>query len=579
MANTKQIITAKQFLEKLTKKELNDNEWVVSDELLIKNNTEFDKLYFKNITFQDKVKIGFSTIQFGLFFEHCEFVKSVSIERVVCNAYSQNENIDNCNLLFSACKASHIHISNKSEFLRDIKFTNSCEIENLLITDTKIHKSGGIQINNSSIDNLLDLSSITGNIQLSADEIHNLRVASCNGDFSIVDSTFADSVHIWNLECPISLVFNDNIFEDTVNISGSRIKHLSVIGDTFQKKFKFENRDTSHSLPTHLNELYIREATFMEVGEFDGLGKQINQIKIPITPKLIGTLKIENWKVGELNINGINQNLKLILSQLLAKRIAMIGFTNYGDITFERCSADNANFKTELAPNSSMMLAHADLGKTKFIEFDFNSFDFIAIDNSSFNEIYTSNVVWFNENRLKVQDPLGDELKIAQRTREVYRQLKQSLKNSGNQIDSLEFQAREMKAYRKELKLKGKDYKWSDRAIMSVNKSNDYGLNWIKPVIIILCITLIFYTIMLPLFSEDLNYTFAKNWSEVQNTFSQWFNNFDVFWQMFNPARKFSTVFGEIESSWLQFFDLIHRIILGILIFQTIKGFRKFVTK
>jgi len=48
---------------------------------------------------------------------------------------------------------------------------------------------------------------------------------------------------------------------------------------------------------------------------------------------------------------------------------------------------------------------------------------------------------------------------------------------------------------------------------------------------------------------------------------------------MFNPARKFSTVYGGIESSWLQFFDLFHRIILGILIFQIIKGFRKLVTK
>lgn len=579
MVNPHQIITAEQLLFKLSKGELKGKEWIVKDELLITNATEFDKLHFINIIFQKAVKIGFSTIQFGLFFENCEFIEPVTIEQLVCDAYSHNENIDDCNILFSACKADYVHITNQSEFLRDIKFTNACEIKNILITDTKIAKGGGVQINNSSITGILDLSGITGNIQININQLYKLRVNSCIGDFSIIKSTFHDWVQIWNLECPISLVFNYNIFEDTVNISGSRINHLSVIGDTFQKKFKLENRDTSHGLPTHLNELYIREATFMEVAEFDGLGEQINQIKIPITPKLIGTLKIENWKVGELNIHGINQNLKLILSQLLVKRITMIGFTNYGDITFERCSADNTNFKTELAPNSSIMLAHADLGKTKFIEFNFNSFDFIRVINSSFNEIYTSNVVWFDENKLQIEDDKQDEFKIAKRTREVYRQLKQSLKNSGNQIDSLEFQAREMKAYRKELKLKGKDYKWSDRAIMSVNKSNDYGLTWIKPAIIILCVTLIFYTIMLPLFSKDLNYTFAKNWSEVQNTFSQWFNNFDVFWQMFNPARKFSTVFGEIESSWLQFFDLIHRIILGILIFQTIKGFRKFVTK
>ena len=163
------------------------------------------------------------------------------------------------------------------------------------------------------------------------------------------------------------------------------------------------------------------------------------------------------------------------------------------------------------------MLAHADLGKTKFIEFDFNSFDFIAVDNSSINEIYTSNVTWFKEDKLKVQDPLDDKLKIAQRKREVYRQLKQSLRKNGNQIDSLEFQAREMKAYHNELDKREEGYSSWDKVIMWVNMSNDYGLNWIKPVVIVICITLIFYTILLPLFSQDLSYTVAENWEEVNN--------------------------------------------------------------
>lgn len=579
MVNPHQNITAKQFILKLVKDELKGKEWIVKDELIIDSTVKFDKLHLKNITFQEKVKIGYSTIQFGLFFENCEFIKPVSIDRLVCDAYSHNENIENCNVLFSSCKVSYIHISNQSEFLRDIIFKNKCEIENLLITETKISSGGGIKLNDSSINNLLDLATIFGDIQISNSKIHTCRVASCTGNFSIVKSTFNDWVKIWNLECPNSLIFNYNIFKDTVDIEGSRIKHLSIIGDTFQKKIKLENRDTSNGLPTYLNELFIREAKFLEIGVFDGLGEQINKITIPNSPKFQGVLKIEKWKVGELDVNGINQNLKLILSQIIVKRIFMIGFTNYGDITFERCSADNTNFKTPLDLESSIMLAHADLGKTKFIEFDFNSFDFIAVDNSSINEIYTSNVTWFKEDKLKVQDPLDDKLKIAQRKREVYRQLKQSLRKNGNQIDSLEFQAREMKAYHNELDKREEGYSFWDKVIMWVNMSNDYGLNWIKPVVIVICITLIFYTIMLPLFSQDLSYTVAENWEEVNNTFSQWFKNFDVFWQMFNPARKFTNLYGEVQSNWLQFLDLFHRIILGVLIFQIIKGFRKFASK
>ena len=153
MVNPHQNITAKQFILKLVKDELKGKEWIVKDELIIDSTVKFDKLHLKNITFQEKVKIGYSTIQFGLFFENCEFIKPVSIDRLVCDAYSHNENIENCNVLFSSCKVSYIHISNQSEFLRDIIFKNKCEIENLLITETKISSGGGIKLNDSSINN------------------------------------------------------------------------------------------------------------------------------------------------------------------------------------------------------------------------------------------------------------------------------------------------------------------------------------------------------------------------------------------------------------------------------------------
>lgn len=581
MSNPYQTITADQFLEKLANGELNKShkDWTVKDELLITNRTDLDKIHLKNITFKKTVKIGYSTIQFGLFFENCNFSDNVTIERLKSNAYSHNQNIEDCNILFSNCQAPLIHIVNQCDFLCGIKIINESNIGNLLITDTKVDRSDRILIKDSSINEILDLSGVNSKFEIDTNNINKLRVNSCFGDFSIIKSTFVDWVQIWNLECPISLVFNYNNFKDTVNISGSRLKHLSIIGDTFQKKFRLENRDTSHGHPTHLNELYIREATFVEVAEFDGLGKIINNIKIPISPKLIGTLKIENWKVGEVDVHGINQNLKFILSQLYMKRLTMIGFTNFSDMTFERCSAENVNFKTELDSKSSILLAHSDLGKTKFIEFDFNSFDFISVDNSSFNEIYTSNVTWFEEKKLQIQDSDNDKFKIAKRTREVYRQLKQSLRNSGNQIDSLEFQAREMRAYRNELKNSSNKYSFQDKVIMLVNQTNNYGINWVKPVLITVCITLIFYSIMLPLFSAKLNYTMAGNFREVDVTFSEWWNNFGVFWQLFNPARKFSTVYGDVQSSWLQFLDLFHRILLGILIYQIIKGFRKLAVK
>jgi hypothetical protein len=65
----------------------------------------------------------------------------------------------------------------------------------------------------------------------------------------------------------------------------------------------------------------------------------------------------------------------------------------------------------------------------------------------------------------------------------------------------------------------------------------------------------------------------------VKSTFIDLYNNFNVYWKLFNPARRFSSTYGDVDSGWLQFLDLFHRIILGVFIYQIIKGFRKLTNK
>ncbi len=244
-------------------------------------------------------------------------------------------------------------------------------------------------------------------------------------------------------------------------------------------------------------------------------------------------------------------------------------FTNYADLSFSKCKGTSS---------SRLSLFNADLGKTKFNDFEWNSFNEIRIDNSQLDEIKASSVQWFEDKQLSVgMDSQSEEVKFRGR-REVYRQLKKALKTNGNQIDSLEFQAREMRAYRNELKKRGR-YSCPDRVIMCVSMSNNYGLSWWKPTWIIALITFAFYLLMLPLFSNNINYTPACSFEEVKITFMEVWNNFHVFWQLFNPTRKFSNVYGAINSAWLHFLDLFQRLLLGIFIFQIIKGFRRFVSK
>ena len=95
----------------------------------------------------------------------------------------------------------------------------------------------------------------------------------------------------------------------------------------------------------------------------------------------------------------------------------------------------------------------------------------------------------------------------------------------------------------------------------------------------IFLITLGFYIFMLPIFSTKINYFPAKSIDEFIITLIEFWNNGDIFWQMFNPARRVSLVYGENQNGCLYFLDFFHRLILGIFIFQIIKAFRRLASK
>ena len=415
------------------------------------------------------------------------------------------------------------------------------------------------------------------------------------GDVSIIKSVVSKFAKFWNIECPFSFTLNHNTFEDEFEVKASRIKGFYSHGDTFYRKGKLENRDDSdNGIVSNLKAIYITEGNFIEGFEFDGMGKELQKLNLPLSPNFKGVLRFIGWKIYETNISGINTSLKLVFKRVQFKRIIFIDFANSGDITFERCSAENERFLDTEDPDSSIIASDSDFGITRFTEFDFNSFDFLSFDNVSFNGIVATNVNWFSEDKVRIESSALSRSLHHRRVREIYRQIKYSLQSQGNQIDSLGFKAREMRAYRNELLSSNIEYKQekksklpivaskytnSDRTIMTVNKLNDYGLNWWKPLWIVFFITLGFYIIMLPIFSSKIAYIPPTSVDDFFNTLNEFWHNGNVFWQMFNPARRVSLVYGENQNGWLYLLDFLHRVILGILIFQIIKAFRRLADK
>lgn len=522
----------------------------------------------EGVIFKDKVEVLSADLKSGLAFINCSFEKGIYFKNVRSGQIISTHNKYNCTLLFSKCTCSHLQISDKSILKRGLRIEAESTFNSINITASQLQN---IHVKDSTLMKLFDIAGVVANeMRFDNNDIkEHLRVSAFKGDITLISNVFGNWAKFWNIECPLSFTLNKNVFNGAFEIEAGRIKGLFIHEDVFNKYFKLENRDIKGNNEAYCNEIFITEAKFIEGADFNGLGKSIDKITLRLSPGFEGVLNFQGWKVNDLQASGINQNLKLLFKRMVFRFVLFNNFTNYADLSFDKCSAID---------DSSLHFFNTNLGSARFNEFDLASFCVIRIDNVSLDSIKASNVKWFENSQLEIGANATEEEK-QRGIREISRQLKYALSSSGNQIDSLLFKAREMQAYRNELKTKVRKYSYPDRAIMTVSMSNNYGLSWWKPTWIIFLITLGFYLIMLPLFSDKINYTLANSMNDVSNTFCEIWNNFNIFWKLFNPARKFSSTYGQINSGRLQFLDLIHRIILGIFIYQIIRGFRKLNSK
>ena len=575
-------LTLIEFQEKLEQNNLQShNDGYKIDEKVVVDSASVKWKFreIRNVEFSELVRISQVEIASGLAFINCKFHSGIVIRALDSRKFDTSINPNNTSILFSNCQALHITFADFCKLDRGILIEDNCRIGIVRLHETVI-KNHGFHIRDSQIERTFDISKVKSSIKVSKSTIGGaLRIENLEGDISLIKSLFKGWVKFWACYCKNSIVLNYNTFEDTFDVEGCEINTFSAIGDKFQKVVTIENRDTSgNNLNTYLNSFYISEAEITETFMLDGLGMPIHQIKLPITPKFSGVLRIVNWKIEEFRLSGVNENLKLLISQCGIQRLIAIDFTNNANVSFDRCEGVRGVFSDAEESNSVFITAHSDFGPTRFNEFDFNSFQVIRADNVSFNDILASNVKWFQDKNLVIGDGENLNEESYRRRREVYRQLKQSLRKIGNNIDALIFQAREMIAYRNEKKI-SKKYGLGDKVIMLTNMSNNYGLNWLKPLGLVIVLTLCYFLLIIPILSNQLSYTPSLQCENFKLTLLEFWDRKGVFFQLFNPARRFSVVYGENCSDWLYLWDALHRLILGILIFQIIRAFRKYYSK
>lgn len=564
-------ISEKEFkdllnVNKINLKSANAQPYKVVEQLnLSKGEIAVSYKIIENVIFEEPVLFEGLEVAYGFGFVDCEFKKGIVFKNFQVTDYSKN-NFDNNSIYFLRCRGINLILDSSTELHRGLLIRDST-FNKMILKGVNIG-NGGTRIKNSEIENFLDLKSLNSQGLLISNSVINgrIRMETVSSDISFIKSEFSNNIDMWNVTTPFSFISNDSKYIAKVKFTACNIKSISLHNDNFQRELKFETRDSHNNKSGYLNELYVADSNFSEGFNIISTHKStINKVTLPITASSKGIIIIEGFHIEETKISGFSEFFKMVFNNIIFKNLNVLDFSNSGFLNFSNCKGDS---------ESSLFLLNSDLGPARFNNFSFKSFNNIQIKNSNLKEISTTNIEWFDQNQLNVTE---EGFKNPQELREVYRQLKQSLRQDGNIIDSLTFQALEMKAYRKEL-LSSKNYSFGDRSIMIASWANDFGLDWIRTAVIIILMNLLFYLLLISSLYPYFQLNIYSPWFLNRSLNILWVKK-EIFFQLFNPVRKISLMYPSAISDWVYLLDISQRVLLAVLIFQMVRAFRKFVLK
>jgi len=247
-------------------------------------------------------------------------------------------------------------------------------------------------------------------------------------------------------------------------------------------------------------------------------------------------------------------------------------FNNYSTLSLISIKAFNSN--------SELSITHSNIGRTHFFNAFLDTFDKVEIFNSILTEIVIANVKWFEDKKLNSTIIVSSE--DYTNKKEIYRQIKCALEKQGDRIASLRFKALEMSAFKNESFSKVKCYKkifGIDRFILWIGQTNNFGQNWLKPVLFAIGFTLFFYFLIVVGISDKLSYSLNPNKASFQITWNELMYYCNIIPQLMNPTNTLSKILPEntVLSFCVNLWDYLLKIFLAFFIFQIISAFRKYM--
>ncbi len=529
---------------------------------------------FRNINFSEQFKIKAFNFNARFVFMNCVFENYFSIEKSAHINFQLN---------FIECNFQQSFIIANDTHLESVSFSKNCKINSLGINGFDNHikrlELWGVKVEYFNIDGLScndfkiyasafnefrvaryrpEIQNLFNNFQIKDNSFEKFEVQQLNFQKTHFESNkFNNTFEMRELNCIDNVsesrqyakeeecfYLSNNEFKREANVNIQKIKKVHLKNNQISEIFKIKGKDI--------------ETTEIEMGYFDA-----------------GGVVFYDYSTKKINISGNNQKQNINFENANFNKLNIENFTNYSNVNFYNCEA----LKVE-GEKSLININNSHLGKTNFFNFDFNSFDEIKIENSVLTEIIASNVLWFEPKKLNTSSKEKKTIKYLKNQREIYRQLKQATEKQGDKIQSLEFQAQELKVFKKEINLKSLWY-LNDKLIFWLSWTNNFGLNWLRAFGLLLGSTIIFAG-LIAFFgcaeaekSNSLFSFFSAVFSEKPKQLGFWGLFCKIFVNLFyisQPLNKSLPL-----NLWGEILDILHKITFAFFSVQIISAFRKYV--
>lgn len=537
---------------------------------ILKNdyNTSFlrlkDSEFFKPVLFSE---VNFNT---GIIFENCTFHHRIKLTECESSEVRSTpfDSGQKTTITFLNCEIDSLTIIN-SDFRRGVKIIDSSIKRTLRVVGSSGHSFVVRETRISGKVNLLknpfkgSLKFIDVNIESSLSVSH-----SQYGAIDLEDVNVSGKTSFFEISSSSGIVLRGGMYNSDVSLQliDSPEGKLFLRGAEFQGGFSVHcfvpsiepNRGIKNP-----SELLIFPCSFSRGFYFDGGGASLRSINISSSPFLTGELNLSNCDTEHFKLEGEVVNANIFLKGLKTAGIDFSNVLNSSSILLN-------HIKSLEREDTFFRIESSICGKMRLFNVDLDSFSTIDISNSILSDIETSGVSWF------AYEKLNQDRSDLFEKKEIFRMLKLAMGGQGDKVQAITFRKHEMATFLKHLKV-SKPWYYPDRVLLFLARTNDFGTNWIKPLLLALTACILFFPLIVVSSSKNVELIPSFSQDGVLRFWDSLNENWEVIPQLLNPAHVLNRIFegGEL-GFFAHFFDLIYRVVYSFFIFQVISGFRKF---